>query len=264
MAAAGWQRRQAGSAGDGSADGMATPADGRRERQVRRWDPRAVRFPGSPPCATTTTSFSASPTRPCGPAGSTAGPSRWRPRRRATTTCCCPRATRMGIDSVAFAAGIAPLLRRMQLLLAVRMGEMWPPQLARQLATIDQMLGGRLTINIISSDLPGQDLDAEPALPPHAGDHRRAAGPAQRQAGRLPRRVRQPDARPAADAAGRRVPAVLLRRPVRGGPRGGRPGRGRVPDVARHHGRASRRCSPTCGPGPPATAASCGSATGRT
>jgi alkanesulfonate monooxygenase len=39
------------------------------------------------------------------------------------------------------------------------MGEMWPPQLARQLATIDQMLGGRLTVNIISSALPGQDLD---------------------------------------------------------------------------------------------------------
>src|SRR5215813_4588951 len=65
-----------------------------------------------------------------------------------------------GIDSVAFAAGIAPYLRRMQLLLAVRMGEMWPPQLARQLATIDQMLGGRLTINIISSDLPGQTLES--------------------------------------------------------------------------------------------------------
>ena len=73
-----------------------------------------------------------------------------------------PSGYAMGIDSVAFAAGIAPLLRRMQLLLAVRMGEMWPPQLARQLATIDQMLGGRLTINIISSALPGQDLDAEP------------------------------------------------------------------------------------------------------
>jgi sulfoquinovose monooxygenase len=67
-----------------------------------------------------------------------------------------------GIDSVAFAAGIAPLLRRMQLLVAVRIGEMWPPQLARQLATIDQMLGGRLTINIISSDLPGQQLASEP------------------------------------------------------------------------------------------------------
>lgn len=67
-----------------------------------------------------------------------------------------------GLDSLAFAAGIAPLLRRMQLLIAVRMGEMWPPMLARQLATVDQMLGGRLTINIISSDLPGQQLDSAP------------------------------------------------------------------------------------------------------
>ena len=67
-----------------------------------------------------------------------------------------PSGYAMGIDSVAFAAGIAPLLRRMQLLLAVRMGEMWPPQLARQLATVDQILGGRLTINIISSDIPGE------------------------------------------------------------------------------------------------------------
>ncbi len=67
-----------------------------------------------------------------------------------------------GIDSVAFAAGIAPMLRRMQLLTAVRMGEMWVPQLARQLATIDEMLGGRLTINIISSDLPGQQLESAP------------------------------------------------------------------------------------------------------
>src|SRR6202000_603536 len=65
-------------------------------------------------------------------------------------------------DSVAFAAGIAPLLHRMQLLTAVRMGEMWPPQLARQLATIDEMLGGRLTINIISSDLPGEQLESAP------------------------------------------------------------------------------------------------------
>jgi alkanesulfonate monooxygenase len=67
-----------------------------------------------------------------------------------------PSGYAMGIDSVAFAAAIAPLLRRMRLLLAVRMGEMWPPQLARQLATINQILGGRLTVNIISSDLPGE------------------------------------------------------------------------------------------------------------
>jgi alkanesulfonate monooxygenase len=73
-----------------------------------------------------------------------------------------PSGYAMGIDSVAFAAGIAPLLRRMQLLVAVRMGEMWLPQLARQLATVDQMLGGRLTINIISSDLPGQTLESAP------------------------------------------------------------------------------------------------------
>jgi sulfoquinovose monooxygenase len=67
-----------------------------------------------------------------------------------------------GIDSIAFAAGVAPLLRRMQLLVAVRLGEMWPPQLARQLVTIDAMLGGRLTVNIISSDLPGQTLESAP------------------------------------------------------------------------------------------------------
>jgi len=71
-----------------------------------------------------------------------------------------PSGYAMGIDSIAFAAGIAPMLQRMQLLVAVRMGEMWPPQLARQLATIDQMLGGRLTVNIISSDLPGQALES--------------------------------------------------------------------------------------------------------
>ncbi len=71
-----------------------------------------------------------------------------------------PSGYTMGIDSVAFAAGIAPLLKRMRLLVAVRMGEMWPPQLARQLATVDQMLGGRLTINIISSELPGQPLES--------------------------------------------------------------------------------------------------------
>jgi alkanesulfonate monooxygenase len=73
-----------------------------------------------------------------------------------------PSTYAIGIDSVAFAAGIAPLLRRMQLLVAVRMAEMWPPQLARQLATIDEMLGGRLTLNIISSDLAGEQLESAP------------------------------------------------------------------------------------------------------
>jgi len=72
-----------------------------------------------------------------------------------------PSGYTLGIDSVAFASGLAPLVEQIHLLLAVRIGEMWLPQLARQLATLDQMVGGRLTINIISSDLPGQTLESE-------------------------------------------------------------------------------------------------------
>ena len=73
-----------------------------------------------------------------------------------------PSGYALGIDSLAFGAGIAPMLKRMRLLAAIRCGEMWPPQLARQLATLDQMLGGRLTVNIISSDLPGETLASAP------------------------------------------------------------------------------------------------------
>ena len=73
-----------------------------------------------------------------------------------------PSGYALGIDTLAFAAAIAPQLKRMRLLTAVRCGEMWPPQLARQLATIDQMLGGRLTINIISSEMPGETLASGP------------------------------------------------------------------------------------------------------
>ncbi|MFK7915436.1 MAG: LLM class flavin-dependent oxidoreductase [Pseudomonadales bacterium] len=73
-----------------------------------------------------------------------------------------PSGYTLGIDSVSFAAGIAALTERMRLLVAVRCGELWVPQLARQLATLDQMLGGRLTVNIISSDIPGETLASEP------------------------------------------------------------------------------------------------------
>jgi alkanesulfonate monooxygenase len=66
----------------------------------------------------------------------------------------------LGIDNTTFAAGMAPLTS-MRMLLAIRCGEMVVPQLARQLASLDQMLGGRLTINIISSDVPGEVLDSE-------------------------------------------------------------------------------------------------------
>jgi alkanesulfonate monooxygenase len=73
-----------------------------------------------------------------------------------------PSGYALGIDTTAFAAAIAPMLKRMQLLMAVRIGECWPPQLARQIATIDQLLGGRLTVNIISSDMPGERMESEP------------------------------------------------------------------------------------------------------
>jgi alkanesulfonate monooxygenase len=73
-----------------------------------------------------------------------------------------PSGYALGIDSVAFASALAPSLRRMRLLTAVRCGEMWPPQLARQLATLDRMLQGRLTVNIISSELPGEALAGGP------------------------------------------------------------------------------------------------------
>ena len=73
-----------------------------------------------------------------------------------------PSGYELGIDTTAFAAAIAPMLKRMRLLMAVRIGEMWPPQLARQIATIDHILGGRLTVNIISSDMPGEKLASGP------------------------------------------------------------------------------------------------------
>lgn len=73
-----------------------------------------------------------------------------------------PSGYALGIDAVAFAAAVAPSTDRIRLLVAVRGGELWPPQLARQLATLDHLLDGRLTVNLISSDLPGESLDSAP------------------------------------------------------------------------------------------------------
>ncbi len=73
-----------------------------------------------------------------------------------------PSGYELGLDSASFAAAIAPQTSRINLLLAVRCAEMWPPQLARQIASIDRMAKGRLVVNIISSDLPGSVLDSGP------------------------------------------------------------------------------------------------------
>jgi len=68
----------------------------------------------------------------------------------------CPSSYQVGQDTLSFVAGCAPVTSKINLLAAVRCGEMQPIMLARTLATLDHMLAGRLTVNIISSDFPGQ------------------------------------------------------------------------------------------------------------
>ena len=73
-----------------------------------------------------------------------------------------PSGYALGLDTTVFAAAMAPLVQRIRLLMAVRIGEDWPPQLARRIATLDRILGGRLTVNIISSDIPGETMEGGP------------------------------------------------------------------------------------------------------
>lgn len=73
----------------------------------------------------------------------------------------CPSSYQVGQDTLTFVAGNAPLTKNINMLAAVRCGEMQPIMLARTVATLDHMLEGRLTINIISSDFPGQKEDSD-------------------------------------------------------------------------------------------------------
>lgn len=72
----------------------------------------------------------------------------------------CPSSYQVGQDTLSFVAGNAPLTQNINMLAAVRCGEMQPIMLARTIATLDHMMKGRLTINIISSDFPGQKEDS--------------------------------------------------------------------------------------------------------
>jgi alkanesulfonate monooxygenase len=71
-----------------------------------------------------------------------------------------PSSYQVGQDTLSFVAGMAPLTTNINMLAAVRCGEMQPIMLARTIATLDHMLKGRLTINIISSDFPGEKADS--------------------------------------------------------------------------------------------------------
>jgi alkanesulfonate monooxygenase len=73
----------------------------------------------------------------------------------------CPSSYQVGQDTLSFVAGCAPLTSRINMLAAIRCGEMQPIMLARTVATLDHMLKGRLTLNVISSDFPGEVANSE-------------------------------------------------------------------------------------------------------
>jgi len=72
----------------------------------------------------------------------------------------CPSSYQVGQDTLSFVAAASQVTRQINMLAAVRCGEVQPIMLARTLATLDHMLQGRLTVNIISSDFPGQKEDS--------------------------------------------------------------------------------------------------------
>ena len=72
----------------------------------------------------------------------------------------CPSSYQVGQDTLSFVAAMAPQVRRMNMLAAIRCGEVQPAMLARTVATLDHMLEGRLTLNVISSDFPGEVADS--------------------------------------------------------------------------------------------------------
>jgi alkanesulfonate monooxygenase len=67
----------------------------------------------------------------------------------------------VGQEVLPFAAAMAPKVKNISMLAAIRTGEIHPPMLARHLSTLDHILKGRLTVNIINSDLPGLKEDHE-------------------------------------------------------------------------------------------------------
>ena len=72
----------------------------------------------------------------------------------------CPSSYQVGQDTLSFVAGCAPITSSINFLAAIRCGEMQPVMLARTVATLDHMLQGRLTLNVISSDFPGEVADS--------------------------------------------------------------------------------------------------------
>ena len=72
----------------------------------------------------------------------------------------CPSSYQVGQDTLSFVAAMAPKIKQMNMLAAIRCGELQPAMLARTVATLDHMLQGKLTLNVISSDFPGEQADS--------------------------------------------------------------------------------------------------------
>ncbi|OEE88974.1 alkanesulfonate monooxygenase [Enterovibrio norvegicus FF-162] len=72
----------------------------------------------------------------------------------------CPSSYQVGQDTLTFASAMAPLTDRINMLAAIRCGEVHPAMLARTVATLDHIMKGRLTLNVISSDFPGEKADS--------------------------------------------------------------------------------------------------------
>lgn len=71
-----------------------------------------------------------------------------------------PSSWQVGQEPLPFAAAAGVQTTQINQLVAVRMAEVHPPMLARHISTLDHILEGRLTVNIISSDLPGERLES--------------------------------------------------------------------------------------------------------
>lgn len=73
----------------------------------------------------------------------------------------CPSSYQVGQDTWSFVSAMAPLTENINLLAAIRCGEVHPAMLARAVATVDHVMKGRLTLNVISSNQPGEDASSE-------------------------------------------------------------------------------------------------------
>lgn len=71
-----------------------------------------------------------------------------------------PSSFQVGQEPLPFASAMAVSTEQINQLVAIRMGEIHPPMLARHISTIDHLAKGRLTLNIISSDLPGEKMES--------------------------------------------------------------------------------------------------------